>query len=126
MVAAMMLPPLAIAGSQGCAGGGDGFGDSGAASDLADEPPGAVPVHPPSVRGHQYRPAGALADGQVDRPRGARRQRNRDDLAALAGDRERPVPALEAQVLDVGAGRFGDPQAVQGQQGDERVLQRRP
>jgi len=28
-------------------------------------------------------------------------------------------------MLDVGAGRFGDPQAVQGQQGDERVLHRR-
>jgi hypothetical protein len=28
-------------------------------------------------------------------------------------------------MLDVGAGRFGDPQAVQGQQGDKRVLHRR-
>jgi hypothetical protein len=35
------------------------------------------------------------------------------------------VPALKAQVLEVGAGRFGDPQAVQGQQGDERVSGRR-
>ncbi len=28
-------------------------------------------------------------------------------------------------MLDVGAGRFGDPRAVQGQQGDKRVLHRR-
>jgi hypothetical protein len=42
---------------------GDGFGDPGAASDLADEPPRAVPVQPPSVCGHEDRPVGALADG---------------------------------------------------------------
>jgi hypothetical protein len=36
-----------------------------------------------SVRGQEHRPARALADGQVDRPGGARRQRDRDDLAAL-------------------------------------------
>jgi hypothetical protein len=104
---------------------GDGFGDPGAVSDLADEPARAVPVDPPSVGGQEHRPVGALADGQVDGPGGARRQRDRDDLAALAGDGQRPVPALQAQVLDVGAGRFGDPQAVQGQQGDERVFGRR-
>jgi hypothetical protein len=31
------------------------------------------------------------------------------------------VSALEAQVLDVSAGGFGDPQPVQGQQRDQRV-----
>jgi hypothetical protein len=35
------------------------------------------------------------------------------------------VPAFEAQVLDVGPGRFGDPQPVQREQGDQRVLGRR-
>ena len=34
-------------------------------------------------------------------------------------------PALQAQVLDVGAGGLGDPQAVQGEQGDQRMLGRR-
>jgi len=63
-----------------------------------------MPVQPPPVRGQEHRPFGALADGQVDRPRRARRQRDDDDLAALAGDRQRPVPALQAQLLDVGAG----------------------
>jgi hypothetical protein len=46
----------------------------------------------------------AFSGGQVDRPGGAGRQRDGDDLAALAGDRQGPVPALEAQVLDVSAG----------------------
>jgi len=36
------------------------------------------------------------------------------------------VAALEAQVLDVGAGRLGHPQSVECQQGDEGVLGGRP
>jgi hypothetical protein len=36
------------------------------------------------------------------------------------------VPALQAQVLDVGAGRFGDPQPIQREQGDQHMLGRRP
>jgi len=35
------------------------------------------------------------------------------------------VPAFEAQVLDIRAGRLGDPQSVQGEQRDQRVLDRR-
>jgi hypothetical protein len=46
--------------------------------------------------------------------RGARRERDRDDLAALAGDDESPVPALDGQGLDIGAGGFGHPQPVEG------------
>ena len=36
------------------------------------------------------------------------------------------MPALQAQLLDVRAGSFGDPQAVQGKEGDQRMLGRRP
>jgi hypothetical protein len=89
--------------------GRDGLADPGAAGGLADDPPGAVPVQPPPVRGQEHRPAGPFPDGQVDRAGGPRRQRDGDDLAALARDRQRPVPALEAQVLDVRAGGLGDP-----------------
>ena len=46
--------------------------------------------------------------GQVDRPGVTGRERDGDDLAALAGDRQGPVPAFQAQVLDVGADSFGD------------------
>src|SRR6476661_9018701 len=95
--------------------GRDGLGDPGAAGGLADDTPGAMPVQPPPVRGQEHRPFGALADGQVDRPSGARRQRDGDDLAALAGDGQGPVAALDAQSLDVGAGCFGDPQPVERQ-----------
>jgi len=35
------------------------------------------------------------------------------------------VPALQAQVLDIGTGGFGDPQPVQGEQRDQRMLGRR-
>ena len=87
---------------------------------------GAVPVQPPSVRSQEYRPVSSFPDGQVDRPGGARRQRDRDDLAALTGDRQCPVPTFQAQVLDVGAGRLGDPQPVQGEQGDQRMLSAEP
>jgi hypothetical protein len=46
-------------------------------------------------------------------------------LPPLAGDRQGPVPALQAQVLDVRAGGLGDPQPVQREQGDQRMLGRR-
>jgi hypothetical protein len=49
----------------------DVLGDPGAAGDPPDDPRGAVPVQPPSVRGDEQRSFGALADGQVDRPGGA-------------------------------------------------------
>jgi len=65
--------------------GRDGFGDPGAAGSLADDPPGAVPVQPPPVCGQEHRAAGAFPDGQVDRPGGARRERDGYDLAALIG-----------------------------------------
>jgi hypothetical protein len=47
-------------------------------------------------------------------------------LPPLAGDGQGPVPAFQAQVLDVGAGSLGDPQPVQGEQGDQGVLACRP
>ena len=65
---------------------GDKLGDPGAASRLADDPTGGVPVQPSPVRGQEHRPFSALADGQVDRPCRARRERDSDDLAAFAGD----------------------------------------
>ncbi len=105
--------------------GRDGFGDPRAARNFADDPPGAVPVQPPSVGGEEDGPVTPFPGGQVDRPGGARRERNGDDLAALADDRQGPVPALQAQMLDIGASSLGHSQPVQGEQGNQRVLQRR-
>jgi hypothetical protein len=78
----------------------------------ADDPPGAVPVQPMIIRRQEDRPFYALADGQVDCPGGARHERDGDDLAALAGDRQGPLPTLDTQGLDVGADSLEDPQAA--------------
>jgi hypothetical protein len=74
--------------------GRDDLGDPGPAGDLADDPPGAVPVQPPPVRSQEHRAIRPFPDSQVDRPGGPWRQRDGDDLAALADDGQRPVPAL--------------------------------
>src|SRR4029077_12017097 len=89
-------------------GGGGGGGGGGAAGALADDRGSPVAVQPTAVRGQEDRPRAAFADGQVDRSRGTRRERDGDDLPALAGDHQRPVPALDAHGLDVGAGGFGN------------------
>ena len=62
------------------------------------------------------------ADGQVDRPGGPRRRRDGHDLAAIAGNGQSPVPALEAQVPDVGVGGFRYAKPVQREQRDQRLL----
>jgi hypothetical protein len=97
----------------------------GAAGYPADDPPGAVPVQAPTAGCKEDGSFAALADGQVDRPRGPRRERDGDDLAALAGDHQGPVAALDAEVLDVRAGGLRYPQPVEGQQRDQRMLDRR-
>ena len=61
------------------------FSDPGPGSGPADDPGGAVPVQPLPARSQEDRPLGALADGQVDRPCGPRRQRDSNDLAAPCG-----------------------------------------
>jgi hypothetical protein len=99
----------------------DALGDPGALGGPADDVGGAVPVQPPTVRSQEEGSVPALADGQVDRPGGARCEWDGDDLAALAGDDQGAVPALDAQGLDAGAGGFGDAQPVERQQGDQRM-----
>jgi hypothetical protein len=96
--------------------------DPGAAGDPPDDPGGAVPVQPPPIRGREQRPAASLAGRQVDRPRRSGRERDGDDLAALAGDDQGAVPAFQAQVLDVRSGGLRDAQPVEREQGDQRVL----
>ena len=50
--------------------------------------------------------------------RRARCQWHGHNLAALAEDGEGAVAPLQAEGLDVGADRLGDPQAVQGEERD--------
>lgn len=86
-------------------------GDPGTAGDPAADPPGAVPVQPSAIGGQEDRSVAALADGQADHPVGARRERDRDHLASLAGDHQDPVPPLDAQRFDAGAGGLPAPAA---------------
>jgi hypothetical protein len=53
---------------------------------------------------------------------GARGERNRDDLPALARDDEGPVPAFQTQMLDIGSDILRHSKPVECKQGDERVL----
>ncbi len=100
------------------------LGQSGAAGDPAHEAPGAAPVERVAGRGLEDRSLAALAYGQVDRPRGARRERDDGFLAALAGNGQGAVAALDAEILDVGADGLGNPQPIKGEQGDQSVLGR--
>ena len=86
--------------------------------------PGSVTVQPVSGSGGEDGSFAAPSDGQVDRPGGPGCERDHHVLAALAGDRKRPVPSLGPEGLDVSAGGIGHPQPVQGEQRDRRVLGR--
>ncbi len=73
------------------------LGQPGAAGDAADDPPGAVPVQPSAGGSGEDGPFAALADGEVDRPGGARGERDHGALAALAGDGQGAVAAVPGQ-----------------------------
>src|SRR6266571_3849406 len=105
--------------------GSNRLGDTGAPGVSVHYTRRTVPVQPAAVCRDEDRAFAALTDRKVDRPRGARRQWDGDDLAALAGDDKGPVPSLDTQSLDVGSGGVGDPQPIERQQGDQRVLRRR-
>ena len=83
---------------------------------------GAVAVKTLARMGQEDRTLDALTDRAIDRPRRPRRERNANHLAALSPHHQCPVTALDAQVLDVGSERLGDPQPVEGEQGDQGVL----
>jgi hypothetical protein len=72
-----------------------------------------VPVHPGTTAVEQDRPAQARSDRPVDGPADCGWQRDQDDLGALAAYAQDPVAVFFAEVGDVGAGGFEDPQAEQ-------------
>ena len=66
-----------------------------------------MPVHTIAIGAQEDRPVQALADGQIDRPGGARGEWDGDQLAALTQHGQGAVPALETEIVDVRAQSFG-------------------
>jgi quinol monooxygenase YgiN len=87
----------------------------------ANDPCGRVTVQASTVGPEEDRSLQPLADGQIDRPRSTGRERNDDDLAALAEDGQGAVTAFETESVDVSPGRFGHPQPVEDEDRDQGV-----
>jgi hypothetical protein len=100
----------------------DALVDPGALHEPLDHPIRAVPVHSSAFDAGEDRPHRPLTDVQIQRPTGARCDGDSDVLAALAHDRQRTMPALCRQIVDVGIQRFGDPQPIQRQQRHQRTV----
>jgi hypothetical protein len=83
-----------------------------------------VTVHPDTAAVEQDRPTSAVPGCPVDGPPDRWRQRDQDDLGALAAHAQHPMTVLLAEVGDVRAGGFEDPQAEQSQHGHQREVAR--
>jgi hypothetical protein len=85
---------------------------------------GRVAVHPGAAGVQQDRSAGPEADRPVNGPADCRGQRDQDDLGALPAHAQHPVAVLLAEVGDVRAGGFEDPQAEQAEHGHQCEIAR--
>jgi hypothetical protein len=83
-----------------------------------------VTVHPRAAAIGQDRPAGTDSSSPVDSPSHCGRQRDQYDLGALAAHAQHPVAMFLAEVSDVGASGFEDPQAEQPEHGHQREVAR--
>jgi hypothetical protein len=81
-----------------------------------------VAVHPGAAAVEQDRPAGPGADGSVDGSPDRWWQQDQDDLGAFAAYAQHPVAVFFAEVGDVRAGGFEDPQAQQAEHGHQREV----
>jgi hypothetical protein len=72
---------------------------------------GGVPVYTGAAAVEQDRPARAVPDRPVDGPLDRSRQRDQDDLGALAAHAQDPMAVLLAEIADVRAGGLEDSQA---------------
>lgn len=80
-----------------------------------------VPVHPGSAGVQQDRTCAAAVDGAVDGAADGGRQRDQDHLGALAAYPEHAMAVFLAEVGNVRAGGFEDPEAEQSEH-DEREV----
>jgi hypothetical protein len=97
--------------------------DSGGFSEAAEAPGGGVAVHAGAAAVKQDRPSGPGTDGAVDSPSDGWRQRDQDDLAALATHAQDPVTVFLAQITDVRAGGLEDSHAQQPEYGHQREVE---
>ena len=95
-----------------------------ALADRTDPPMRGATIQALPVFAAQDRAFVALANHQIDGPRGPRHERDRGWLVALAKDAQRPVAALQGELLDVGPARLRDPQAVEAEQHAARRCER--
>src|SRR5437764_522551 len=92
--------------------------------ELAQAAGGGVAVHPDAAAVEQDRPVGADADGSIEGPLYGWWQGNEDDLGAFAAYAQDPVAVFFAEVGDVRAGGFEDPQAEQPEHSHEGEVAR--
>ena len=92
--------------------------DAGGCGEPAKAAGGRVPVHPGAAAVEQDWSVSAVGDRPVDGPADRWRQRDEDDLGALAAHAQYPVAVFFAEVGDVRAGGFEDPQAEQAEQAE--------
>jgi hypothetical protein len=90
--------------------------DAGGSGEPVQAAGGRVAVHPGAAGVQQDRPTDPGGYRPVDGPADCGRQRDQDDLGALAAHAQDPVAVFLAEVGDVRAGGFEDPQAEQAEQ----------
>jgi hypothetical protein len=101
---------------------GPGDLDAGGLGEVAQAAGGRVPVHPGAAGIQQDRPADPGTYCPVDGPADRWRQRHQHDLGALVAYPQHPVAVLLAEICDVRASRFEDPQAEQPEHGHQREI----
>ena len=89
--------------------------EPGTFADGANPTVGGAPVQTLPILASQDRTLVTFAHHEIDGARGSRDERNGGGLVALAQDRQRAMPALEGEVLNVRSARFGDSEPVQAE-----------
>ena len=84
---------------------------------------GGVPVHPDATGVEQNRTAGAVADGLVEGSADRGWEWDEDGLAAFAEDTHDAVAVFLAEVGDIQAGGFEDPQPKEPEKADQREVE---
>jgi hypothetical protein len=100
----------------------DPLADLGPTGDASHDPPRRVAVESLTVGIDEDRSLETFADGEVDGPGDAWRERHGDELAALAQHRQGAMTAFLTEGFDVGADRLRNPQPVQRQQRHQGVV----